>query len=359
MSHTKNNAAIAHDVEESKVSSADYLNYLQEKQKRERLQKANQQVGANFIFADEKMLRIREIIKQIADANVPVLISGESGTGKEVIGRMIHASSTRKDAPFLVVNCAALNPNALEAELFGNAEGPGKFEQADGGTLLLDEVTEMDHALQAKILRALQDQEIERVGSALPIKISTRVIATSNRDVARSVKDGRFRQDLFYRLYVIHLEIPALRDRPKDIEVLTRHFLKQFSVQFKGEAATLTADAMQTLLKYPWPGNVRELQNVIQRAVLMSSGNAVTAKEFVLEQKKIEEDKEWVKHLPIGQKMREVETQFILETLRIHNGNRTHSAKTLGISLRTLRNKINEFVLEGHEVPQPTTGKAL
>ncbi len=359
MSHTKNNAAIAHDVEESKVSSADYLNYLQEKQKRERLQKANQQVGANFIFADEKMLRIREIIKQIADANVPVLISGESGTGKEVIGRMIHASSTRKDAPFLVVNCAALNPNALEAELFGNAEGPGKFEQADGGTLLLDEVTEMDHALQAKILRALQDQEIERVGSALPIKINTRVIATSNRDVARSVKDGRFRQDLFYRLYVIHLEIPALRDRPKDIEVLTRHFLKQFSVQFKGEAATLTADAMQKLLKYPWPGNVRELQNVIQRAVLMSSGNAVTAKEFVLEQKKIEEDKEWVKHLPIGQKMREVETQFILETLRIHNGNRTHSAKTLGISLRTLRNKINEFVLEGHEVPQPTTGKAL
>ncbi|RZA15381.1 MAG: sigma-54-dependent Fis family transcriptional regulator, partial [Proteobacteria bacterium] len=215
------------------------------------------------------------------------------------------------------------------------------------------------HALQARILRALQDQEVERAGASGPVKINTRVIATTNRDIARSVKDGRFRQDLFYRLYVIHLEIPALRDRPKDIEVLTRHFLKQFSVQFKGEAATLTADAMQKLLKYTWPGNVRELQNVIQRAVLMTSGNTVTAKEFVLEQKKVEEDREWVKHLPIGQKMREVETQFILETLRIHNGNRTHSAKTLGISLRTLRNKINEFVLEGHEVPQPTTGKAL
>lgn len=361
MSHTKNNAVIAQDVEENKVSSADYLNYLQEKQKRDKASqlKATPQSGANFIFADEKMLRIREIIKQIADANVPVLISGESGTGKEVIARMIHMSSNRRESPFFVVNCASLPSADLEAELFGNADGPGRFEQADGGTILLDEVTETDHALQARILRALQDQEIERVAASGPIRINTRVIATTNRDIARSVKDGRFRQDLFYRLYVIHLEIPALRDRPKDIEVLTRHFLKQFSVQFKGEAAMLTADAMQKLLKYPWPGNVRELQNVIQRAVLMTSGNTVTAREFVLEQKKVEEDMEWVKHLPIGQKMRGVETQFILETLRTHNGNRTHSAKTLGISLRTLRNKINEFVLEGHEVPQPTTGKAL
>lgn len=361
MSHTKNNAALAHDIEENKVSSADYLNYLQEKREREKATgtqaKATPATGQSFIFADEKMLRIREIIKQIADANVPVLISGESGTGKEVIGRMIHMSSNRKDAAFSVVNCASLPSAALEIELFGSSEGPGKFELADGGTIVLDEVTETDHTLQARILRALQDQEIERNGATF--KINTRVIATTNRDIARSVKDGRFRQDLFYRLYVIHLEIPALRDRPKDIEVLTRHFLKQFSVQFKGEAATLTADAMQKLLKYSWPGNVRELQNVIQRAVLMTTGNAVTAREFVLEQKKVEEDMEWVKHLPIGQKMREVETQFILETLRIHNGNRTHSAKTLGISLRTLRNKINEFVLEGHEVPQPTTGKAL
>jgi two-component system response regulator FlrC len=361
MSHTKSNSAIAHDLEE-KVSSQDYLNYLAEKQRREKAanqQKQGAQGGQSFIFADEKMLRIREIIKQIADANVPVLISGESGTGKEVIARMIHMSSSRREAPFFAVNCASLPAAALEIELFGNADGPGRFEQADGGTILLDEVTETDHVLQARILRALQDQEVERAGVHGPVRVNTRVIATTNRDIARSVKDGRFRQDNCYRLYVIHLEIPALRDRPKDIEVLTRHFLKQFSVQFKGEAATLTADAMQKILKYPWPGNVRELQNVIQRAVLMTSGNTIAAKEFVLEQKKIEEDREWVKHLPIGQKMREVETQFILETLRIHNGNRTHSAKTLGISLRTLRNKINEFVLEGHEVPQPTTGKAL
>ncbi|MFY7928602.1 MAG: sigma-54 interaction domain-containing protein [Oligoflexus sp.] len=370
MNQSKNNSAIAHDTEEGKVSSSDYLNYLQEKQRRERQQKQQTQVGppTNFIFADEKMLRIREVIKQIADANVPVLISGESGTGKEVIARMIHTSSNRKGEPFVAINCAALPSSLLESELFGFEKGAftgahqqhiGKFEQAHSGTLLLDEVTETDQNLQAKLLRALQEQEIERIGGNGPIKVNTRIIATTNRDITRSVKDGRFRQDLFYRLYVIHLEIPPLRERPKDIEVLTRHFLKSFSTQFKGEAATLSADAMQKILKYPWPGNVRELQNVIQRAVLMSNGLTITAKEFVLEQKKVDEDLEWVKHLPIGRKMREVETQFILETLRTHNGNRTHSAKTLGISLRTLRNKINEFVTEGHEVPQPTTGKAL
>lgn len=368
MSHTKNNGAIAHEIEDKKVSSSDYLNYIQEKQKQQKAQQAAPVAPTNFIFADEKMLRIREIIKQIADANVPVLITGESGTGKEVVARMIHSSSARKSDPFVAINCAALPSNLLESELFGFEKGAftgahqqhiGKFEQASGGTLLLDEVTETDQGLQAKLLRALQEQEIERLGGNGPIKVDTRIIATTNRDITRSVKDGRFRQDLFYRLYVIHLEIPPLRDRPKDIEVLTRHFLKAFSMQFKGEAVTLTADAMQKILKYTWPGNVRELQNVIQRAVLMSSGSTITAKEFILEQKKVDEDLEWVKHLPIGRKMQEVETQFILETLRIHNGNRTHSAKTLGISLRTLRNKINEFVLEGHEVPQPTTGKAL
>ncbi len=372
MNMKSNNGAIAHDVED-KVSSNDYLNYMKDKQSREKQQQHQKPTAtpapqANFIFADEKMLRIREIIKQIADANVPVLITGESGTGKEVIARMIHMSSNRKADPFVAINCAALPPNLLESELFGFEKGAftgahqqhiGKFEQANGGTLLLDEVTETDQNLQAKLLRALQEQEIERIGGNGPIKVNTRIIATTNRDITRSVKDGRFRQDLFYRLYVIHLEIPPLRERPKDVEVLTRHFLKAFSTQFKGEPATLTADAMQKLLKYTWPGNVRELQNVIQRAVLMASSNTITAKEFVLEQKKVDDDLEWVKHLPIGRKMQEVETQFILETLRTHNGNRTHSAKTLGISLRTLRNKINEFNLEGLEVPQPASGKAL
>lgn len=360
-----NNGAVAHDVSD-KPQSSDYLNYLKEQKQQKEAAKAP--APTEFIFADEKMLRIREIIHQIAGANVPVLISGESGTGKELVARMIHACSGRKSEPFVAINCAALPPSLLESELFGFEKGAftganqqhiGKFEQANGGTLLLDEVTETDHNLQAKLLRALQESEIERIGGQGPVKIDTRIIATTNRDISKTVAEGSFRQDLFYRLYVIHLEIPPLRERKKDIEVLTRHFLKTYSMQYKNQTATLTADAMQKLVNYSWPGNVRELQNVIQRAVLMSNSNTITAAEFFLESKRPNQDMEWVRHLPIGRKMREVEVHFILETLKSHNGNRTHSAKTLGISLRTLRNKINEFTIEGHEVPQPTSGKAL
>lgn len=359
------NGAIAHNpAKPDAVSSNEYLEHIRNQKKQEK--KPRQQT--EFIFADEKMMKIREVIHQIASANVPVLISGESGTGKEIVARMIHACSQRKKDPFIAVNCAALPSSLLESELFGFEKGAftgadhrhqGKFEQANGGTLLLDEVTETDQSLQAKLLRALQESEIERLGGSGPVKIDTRIIATTNRDIAKTVTEGDFRQDLFYRLYVIHLEIPPLRERRKDIEVLTRHFLKSFSVQFKGQPASITADAMQKLVKYPWPGNVRELQNVIQRAVLMSNTNTITADEFVLENKKVDNNLEWVRHLPIGRKMREVETQFIIETLKNHNGNRTHSAKTLGISLRTLRNKINEFTIEGYEIPQPTSGKAL
>lgn len=357
-----NNGAVAHDYT-SKPGSSEYLNYVQEKQKKEK-----QRSHMEFVFADEKMLKIREVIHQIANANVPVLISGESGTGKEVVAKMIHACSQRKQDPFVTVNCSSLPANLLEAELFGYEEGPygnerkstmGKFEIANTGTILLDDVTEIDPGSQARLLRALQDSEIERIGSKKPVKINTRVIATTSKDIAKTVTDGEFRQDLFYRLYVIHLEIPPLRERKKDIEVLTRYFLKSFSMQFKGQAATITADGMQKLVKYSWPGNVRELQNVIQRAVIMANNNIISADEFVLEPKKVDETQEWIKHLPIGHKMREVETHFILETLKSHNGNRTHSAKTLGISLRTLRNKINEFIIEGFEVPQPTSGKPI
>ncbi len=357
-----NNGAVAHGYN-PKPDSSEYLNYVQEQQKKER-----QRPNTEFIFADEKMLKIREVIHQIANANVPVLISGESGTGKEVVAKMIHACSERKKEPFISVNCSSLPANLLESELFGydagafagaNQPAIGKFELANGGTILLDEVTETDQSSQTKLLRALQDSEIERIGGKNPIKINTRVIATTNRDISKTVTEGKFRQDLFYRLYVIHLEIPPLRERKKDIEVLVRYFLKSFSVQFKGQPATITADAMQKLVKYTWPGNVRELQNVIQRAVLMSNNNIITADEFVLEPKKVDESQEWIKHLPIGHKMREVETHFILETLKNHNGNRTHSAKTLGISLRTLRNKINEFIIEGFDVPQPTSGKPI
>ena len=364
MTQRPGNGAIAHDFEKENPTQNEYLDYLKEKKSQE--QKPQSTAGSEFIFADEKMLRIKEIVKQIADANVPVLITGESGTGKEVIAKMIHRYSQRSKDPFVAINCAALPPSLLESELFGFEKGSftganqthkGKFEQADGGTLLLDEITETDQNLQAKLLRALQENEIERIGANGPIKINNRVIATTNRDIAATVSEGKFRQDLFYRLYVIHLEIPPLRERKKDVEVLTRHFLKAFSSKYKDHNVSLTADAMHKLVRYPWPGNVRELQNVIQRAVLMCNSDKLVGDDFHLKPKKMLQDMDWVRHLPIGHKMREVETQFIIETLRHHNGNRTHSAKTLGISLRTLRNKINEFTVEGHTIPQPTSGK--
>ena len=367
MNSFKGNGAVAHDPKPQASippNPADYLAYMKDQRKTE----STPQKSYPFIFADEKMLRIKEIIDQIADANVPVLITGESGTGKEIVARMIHKRSGRNDNPFTAVNCAALPSNLLESELFGYEKGAftgadsrhiGKFEQASGGTLLLDEVTETDQGLQAKLLRALQEKEIERIGGNGPIAVNTRIIATTNRDISQTVNEGHFRQDLFYRLYVIHLEIPPLRQRPKDIDVLTRHFLKQFSGQYRNQEITISADAMSQLVKYTWPGNVRELQNILQRAVLMAQSNMLTSDDFNLTSKEPKNELSWVKHLPLGQKMRTVETHFIIETLREHNGNRTHSAKTLGISLRTLRNKINEFLNEGYDVPQPTMGKPL
>ena len=358
-------AAIARSPEQKAPQPDEYYNYI-------KTQKApdNKQSSAHceFIFADEKMLQLKKIVEQIADANVPVLITGESGTGKEIIARMIHRLSSRNKEPFVAVNCAALPPTLLESELFGFEKGAftgaagrhiGKFEQANNGTLLLDEVTETDGNLQAKLLRALQENEIERIGGNGPVPINTRIIATTNRELANAVKEGAFRKDLFYRLYVIHLDIPPLRTRPKDIEVLARHFLRTFGKQYRAEDVVISAEAMTKLVRHSWPGNVRELQNLLQRAVIMSPGNMISADDLLMEQKQPKATNEWIKHLPIGEKLRLVETQFILETLKSHNGNRTHSAKTLGISLRTLRNKINEFVVEGHDVMQPTLGKPL
>lgn len=341
------------------VSSADYLNYVQE-QKGATL--APRDEDTPLLAADEKMLRVREIIEQIKNTSVPVLITGESGVGKEVVARAIHNSSARSSGPFVAVNCAALPSNLLESELFGHEKGSftgavsrhiGKFELADSGTLLLDEVTEMDPNLQAKLLRALQEKEIERIGGNGPIPIKTRIIATTNRDIMAAVAQGQFRQDLYYRLHVIQLEIPSLRDRPRDIEALSHHFLGQYCAHFGKETMEITPDAKMKIMKHSWPGNVRELQNVIQRAVLLTAGRTITAADLPIEAEKAGASSEWIGQLPIGRPMRDVETHFILETLKHHQGNRTHAAKTLGISLRTLRNKINEFTAEGIDVMGP------
>ncbi len=354
-----NSTAEGLDHRPSGPSPSDYLDYLD--------QKADQAADVPFIVSDDKMQRVKDIIDQIKTAIVPVLITGESGTGKEVIARAIHKSSTRANGPFVAVNCAALPSALLESELFGHEKGAftgavsrhvGKFELADNGTLLLDEVTEIDPSLQAKLLRALQEKEIERVGGDGPIKVKTRIIATTNRDIMAAVASGQFRQDLYYRLNVIQLDVPTLRDRAKDVEPLAMHFLHKYCAQFGKETMELSIDAKAKLVKHSWPGNVRELQNVIQRAVLLTAGRTLTGMDLPIESDKSRDVMDWIGHLPIGRQMRDVETQFILETLKHHQGNRTHAARTLGISLRTLRNKINEFTAEGIEVMGPTSGRA-
>ena len=365
MTTFNHNAALAHPLPEShsKPSGQEYINYAHAQK-----QNAVQESDVFFLSADEKMAGIKDVISQISNTNVPILITGESGTGKEVIARMIHSSSSRKDKPFVAINCAAIPPSLLESELFGHEKGAftgaharhvGKFEQASGGTLLLDEVTEIDPILQAKLLRALQEREIERIGGSGPVSIDTRIIATSNRDMAASVAKGEFRQDLYYRLYVIHLKVPALRERPKDIMLLAQHYLNHYAQQFSRGAVQFSQEAANRLINYSWPGNVRELQNVMQRAILMSKGSMIRGDEIPLDSPRSAEIQDWVRTLPIGRSMHEVETRFIIETLRRHGGNRTHAAKTLGISLRTLRNKINEYSALGIDVPAAPTGKAL
>ena len=360
----KNQAATAQTLDDQRPSSADYLNYLQTHKPTDQAPTSNGKVL--FLTADENMMRIREIVEQIKDANVPVLITGESGTGKEVIARAIHNASNRNDKPFVAVNCAALPSNLLENELYGHEKGSftgafqkhtGKFEQADGGTLLLDEVTEMDQGLQAKLLRALQEKEIERIGGNAPIKVNTRIIATTNRDITQIVKQGTLRQDLYYRLYVINLEIPPLRERPKDIDLLANHFLSQYREQYGKHSLEFNVDAINKLRSHYWPGNVRELQNIVQRSVLLASNNMIMAQDVPLEVETSSQSLEWVTTLPVGRPLKDLETHFILSTLKHHEGNRTHAAKTLGISLRTLRNKINEYTGDGFEVTAPTTGR--
>lgn len=362
---SQSNYAAAVSKSTSYPNASTYLDFIQQRKGRRPDKDHSRKL---FDTADEKMTRIQDIIWQISDTNVPVLITGESGVGKEVIAKAIHSAGSQKDRPFVAVNCAAMPATLLESELFGFEKGAftganqkhvGKFEQADNGTLLLDEITEMEPALQAKFLRVLQEKEIERLGGKSPVKINTRIIATTNRDIVSLVSQGRFRQDLYYRLYVLHIEVPPLRERPKDIALLSQKFLDDCKTSFNRPNLSFSEDAMAKIKQHTWPGNVRELQNIIQRAVIMSSNDVIVSSNIPIEGETPMISLDWVNSLPIGQTLRTVETHFILETLKNHRGNRTHAAKTLGISLRTLRNKINEFTAEGFEVIAPLTGRSL
>jgi DNA-binding NtrC family response regulator len=330
----------------------------------------------DLIYRDETMARVIKLAQQIATSDASVLITGESGTGKEVLARFVHANSNRARKPFICVNCAAIPENLLESELFGHEKGAftgavarriGKFEEASGGTLLLDEISEMDGRLQAKLLRAIQERVIDRVGGGKPVPVDLRIVATSNRNLAQAARDGEFREDLLFRLNVVNLKIPALRERPADILELAGHFIKKYAQANGLSARPLSAEAERALKSNRWPGNVRELENTIHRAVLLASGieigvdGLLTPDGARLDQTASAPSAvahataaaEQVTRVLVGRTVADVERDLILETLKHCLGNRTHAANILGISIRTLRNKLNEYSADGVPVPPP------
>ena len=333
----------------------------------------------DFIYRDRTMMQVVSLADQVAKSEASIMITGESGTGKEVMARYVHSKSRRANKPYVSVNCAAIPENLLESELFGHEKGAftgavarrvGKFEEANGGTLLLDEITEMDIRLQSKLLRAIQEREIDRVGgSGGPVKVDIRIIATSNRDLQEEVKKGTFREDLLFRLNVVNLHIPPLRERPEDTRALCKHFAQKYAEFNALEPKPISAEAMEVLINHDWPGNVRELENTMHRAVLLAGGDRISRQDIVLPDGKPhvaiqsrggtaaadaeEDDAPFATGSQIGRTVADVERDLIIDTLKHCLGNRTHAANVLGISIRTLRNKLNQYMAEGRSVPSP------
>jgi DNA-binding NtrC family response regulator len=305
---------------------------------------------APVLTESPRMEQILALARRVALADATVLIHGETGTGKELLARFVHEMSARASGPFVAVNCCALSETFVEAELFGHERGSftgaigrraGLFETAAGGTLVLDEVGEIPLSVQAKLLRALQEREVHRVGSSVPVKVDVRVIAISNRGLRQEVQAGRFRQDLFYRLSVVNVTLPPLRERPADIPGLCRHFLQKYAAENLAPPESIGPEAMARLLAYSWPGNIRELENVIHSAVILATGPEIGAEHVVLP----EETPFQTAPVAVGRTVTEVEKDLILSTLRRLNGNRTHAAKALGVSVRTIRNRLREYRL--------------
>jgi two-component system response regulator FlrC len=309
------------------------------------------------VAKDPRTRSLLALARRVAQSPATVLLTGESGCGKEVIARFIHMHSPRSSKPFVAINCAAIPENLLEATLFGYEKGaftgasqaqPGKFEQAEGGTLLLDEISEMPLELQAKLLRVLQEREVERVGGHKTIKLDIRVLATSNRDMLAMVKSGRFREDLYYRLNVFPIEIPPLRERPLDIESLALRALTVPSSATEKSSYRLTQAAIDKLTRYAWPGNVRELENVMQRAMILAMDNIIDAEHIHLpvaetEVAEITEVKNQTPAPAAMEDIKSLERKHILETLAAVNGSRKLAVKKLGISERTLRYKLQQY----------------
>ncbi len=306
----------------------------------------------HFIAESPAMKKLIQDIDKIAKSHASVLITGESGTGKEVIGGLIHHLSHRSKEPFIKVNCAAIPETLLESEFFGHEKGAftgalqkkiGRFELADLGTLLLDEVTEIPLPLQPKLLRAIQEQEFERVGGMKPIRVNVRFLATSNRNMQEAIDAKIFREDLFYRLNVVPLHIPPLREREEDIIPLAQHFLKRFCEKNHKPFKQLSQSATLKLMNYPWPGNVRELSNVIERTVVLDFDSTIEADHLYLETLSGGKSTQHKGTLPIGISLFEMEKRLILETLIAYGNNKTKTAQILKISVKTLRNKLYEY----------------
>ncbi|MEK9876047.1 MAG: sigma-54 dependent transcriptional regulator [Betaproteobacteria bacterium] len=331
-----------------------------------RLTQAKRDAGQGVIAEDARTQQLVSMVTRVAVSDATVMICGESGSGKEVFARLIHDQSKRAQGPFVAINCAAIPENMLEAVLFGYEKGaytgavsanPGKFELANGGTLLLDEISEMDLSLQAKLLRVLQERQVERLGASKSIDLDVRVLATTNRDLKVEVAEQRFREDLFYRLNVFPLHLPPLRERLDDVRPLAKHFVTQYA---QGEAIELTAKALLKLREHGWPGNVRELENVIQRALIMRSGPVIdeldiffevaTQPQAVVARSDVTRDSSPTS-CELGSGLKAREQAMILDVLKETNGSRKETAERLGISPRTLRYKLARFKEMGIPVP--------
>ena len=341
------------------------------------------ETSKEIVTQNQEMLNLLDVAQNIAKSKATVLIQSESGTGKELLAHYIHDHSERAGKPFVAVNCAALPDTLLESELFGYKKGAftganqdhrGKFEQAHTGTILLDEISEMALPLQAKLLRVLQEHEIDKVGGKEPIQVDVRVVATTNRGMLEMVESGKFREDLYFRLNVIPLALPALRERMDDLPVLVEHFLDKHSRLNKRERPTVSPETMAILRDYRWRGNVRELENVVERALLLCDGKEIKPHNLLMHSQmgkqsinqdlarattsqpnsesaeEIPESKDSALGIEVGMSMKEAEKKLIFETLRETGGNRTKAAKILGISIRTLRNKLNEYRAEGEDI---------
>jgi two-component system response regulator AtoC len=368
-------------IEAIKLGAYDYISKpfkpdeiiltLRKAEERERLRKENELLRKevkkeysfeNIVSKNEKMQKIFEVIKKVAQYKSTIIITGESGTGKELVARALHYQSDRSQNPFIPVNCGAIPENLLESELFGHAKGAftdairtkkGLFEEADDGTLFLDEIGELPPQLQVKLLRVLQDGEIRRVGELKPIQIDVRIIAATVKDLAKEVNEGRFREDLFYRLHVLPIHLPPLRERKEDIPLLVNHFIKKYAQSLNKNVVSIHPRALERLMNYNWYGNVRELENMIERAIVLTDRDQIELENLPIE---IQDFQEKIQLAPLSEDeysikkaSKVLETNLIKKALKKTKGNHTHAAKLLEISHRALLYKIKEYGIVNNE----------